>query len=239
MREVILEMADDWISVCGVKQGAWNIPGTALTELTTLRGAARTALETAKNETTRTPVATAQCKEAFDALTGCMRDFKRRYFLSPPLLDSDLISLGLKPRDEHPTPSPAPTAQVIVETYLVGRHELGVRIVYVTGSPDDPANKGCRIWYSVIAPPGMAVTTNPVEFPHSENSQAENLPRMVDFQQPPANPDDLRKSFYTQRRKDLIEFEFGDSGKTVYFAVQVENDGKKGPWGPMVSALIP
>jgi hypothetical protein len=211
MREAILEMADDWISVCGVKQGAWNIPGTAVTELTTLRGAARTALETAKNETTRTPVATAQCKEAFDALIDFMRDFKRRYFLSPPLLDSDLISLGLKPHDSHPTPSPMPIAQVSIETYLVGRHELGIRIVYVTGSPDDPANKGYRIWYSVAAP----------------------------GETPPTNPDDLRKSFYTQRKKDLIEFEFGDSGKTVYFAVQIENEGKKGPWGPMVQALIP
>jgi hypothetical protein len=36
-----------------------------------------------------------------------------------------------------------------------------------------------------------------------------------------------------------MEFAFEDSGKTVYFAVQVENEGKKGPWGPVVSALIP
>jgi hypothetical protein len=98
-----------------------------------------------------------------------------------------------------------------VETYLVGRHELGIRIVYVTGSPDDKANKGYRIWYSVVAP----------------------------GETPPSNPEELRKSFFTKRRKDLIEFEFGDSGSTVYFAVQVENDGKKGGWGPMVSALIP
>jgi hypothetical protein len=46
-----------------------------------------------------------------------------------------------------------------------------------------------------------------------------------------ASPGDLRRSFYTQRRKDPIEFDFGGSGKTAYFAVQVENDGKKGPWG--------
>jgi hypothetical protein len=156
-------------------------------------------------------VATARCKEAFDALTGFMRDFKRRYFLTPPLLPSDLVSLGLKPHDQHPSPSHTPTAQAAVETYLVGRHELGIRIVYVAGSPDDPANKGYRIWYSVIAP----------------------------GETPPANPEELRKSFYTQRKKDLIEFEFGDSGKTVYFAVQIENDGKKGAWGPMVPALIP
>jgi hypothetical protein len=162
-------------------------------------------------ETAKLQVFHSQCKEAFDALTGFMRDFKRRYFLTPPLLPSDLSSLGWKPHDPHPSPSPAPTAQVTVETYLVGRHELGVRITYVTGSPDDPANKGYRIWYSVVAPD----------------------------ETPPANPEELRKSFYTQRKKDLIEFEFGDSGKTAWFAVQIENDGKKGHWGPMVSALIP
>jgi hypothetical protein len=204
-------MAGDWISVCTTKKTNWNIPNPALTELTTRRGTAATALETAKNETTRTPVATAQCKEAFDALTAFMRDFKRRYFLSPPLLDSDYVSLGLKPHDSTPTPSGPPAAQVTVETYLLGRHELGVRIIYVIGSPTDPANKGYRIWYSVI---GQGET-------------------------PPMNPDDLRKSFYTKRKKDVIDFEFGDSGKTAYFAVQIENEGKKGPWGPMISALIP
>jgi hypothetical protein len=210
-RDGQLSMADDWISVCAARQTGWNIPASALTELTTLKGTAATALETAKNETTRTPVATAQCKEAFDALTAFMRDFKRRYFLSPPLLDSDYISLGLKPHDPAPTPSGIPTAQVTVETYLVGRHELGVRIIYVVGSPSDPANKGYRIWYTVVA---LGET-------------------------PPANPDDLRKSFFTKRKKDVIEFDFGDSGKTAYFAVQIENEGKKGPWGPLVSALIP
>jgi hypothetical protein len=204
-------MADDWISVCTPRQTDWNIPSPALTELTARRDAARAALATAQNETTRTPVSNARCKEAFDALTGFMRDFKRRHFLTPPLLDSDLVSLGLKPHDPHPTPGTAPTAQAAVETHLAGRHELGMRIVYVAGNPDDKANKGYRIYYSVLAPGETA----------------------------PLKPEELRQSFYTQRKKDLIEFEFGDSGKTAYFAVQIENDGKKGAWGPMVSALIP
>ena len=140
-----------------------------------------------------------------------MRDIKKRFFFTPPLTEADFVSLGLKPHDAHPTASGAPTAQVMVETCLAGRHELGVKIVYVTGSPNDAANKGYRIWYSVLAA----------------------------GESPPANPEDLRKSFYTQRKKDLIEFDFGDSGKTAYFAVQIENGGKKGPWGPLVSALIP
>jgi hypothetical protein len=206
-----LSMAKDWVAVAGTQAAAWSIPAAALTGLGGLTEAAETALDTAWNETTRTPVSTAQCRAAFEALTAAMRDIKRRYFLEPPLTDADLISLGLKPRDTIHTMSGAPTAQVTVESYLVGRHELGVKLVYVTGSPADPANKGYRIWYSVIAP-GAA---------------------------PPAIPEDLRASFYTKRKKDLIEFDFGDSGKTAVFAVQVENEGKKGPWGPMVSALIP
>ncbi|MDR2176503.1 MAG: hypothetical protein LBP20_00480 [Treponema sp.] len=55
----------------------------------------------------------------------------------------------------------------------------------------------------------------------------------------PANPDDLRKSFFTKRKKDMIEFEFGAGGKTAHFVVQIEDEGRKGPWEPMVSALIP
>jgi hypothetical protein len=130
--------------------------------------------------------------------------------LQPPLDEPGLISLGLKPRDA-PTPSGTPTAQATVETYLVGRHELGVKIIYVTGNPNDSANKGFRIWYSVVA-------------------QGETAP---------ANPEDLRKSFFTKRKKDVIEFAFEDSGKTCHMAVQIENEGRKSPWGPMVSALIP
>jgi hypothetical protein len=135
----------------------------------------------------------------------------RRYFLEPPRTDADSVSLGLKPHDAVPTPSGAPAAQAAIETFLTGRHELGLKIVYVTGSSHDPANKGYRIWYSVIAPGGAV----------------------------PASPEDLRTSFYTKRKKDVIEFAFGDSGKTAFFAVQIENEGRKGPWGPLVSALIP
>ena len=160
------------------------------------------------------PVATAQCKAAFDALTVFMRDFKPRYFLSPPLTDADYIALGLKPHDPIPTPSGPPTAHVTLETFLVGRHELGLRLVYVDGSPDDPANKGYRIYYRAVAP----------------------------GETPPADPEKpgvLPLSFFTKRRRDLLEFAYEDSGKTAYFAVQVENDGKKGPWGPLTSSLIP
>ncbi|MDR2185082.1 MAG: hypothetical protein LBO80_05365, partial [Treponema sp.] len=92
-----------------------------------------------------------------------------------------------------------------------GRHELGIKIVYVSGDPNDRANKGYRVWYKVAAP-GEA---------------------------PPRDPEELTKSFYTRRKKNVIVFDYGDSGKTAYIAVQIENGGKKGPWGPIVPAIIP
>ncbi|MDR3115126.1 MAG: hypothetical protein LBU25_06360 [Treponema sp.] len=210
-REEQLAMARNWGLILPGKETAWGIPAAIVTELSAFTAAADAALTAAKNEATRTAVATAQCREAFKNLEEKMRDIKRRFFFTPPLTEADLLSLGLKPHDPTKTPSGEPTAQVTAETYLVGRHELGVKVLYVTGSPGDPANKGFRIWYSVIAPGEAA----------------------------PVDPEDLHKSFFTKRKKDVIPFDFGDSGKTAYLAIQIENEGKKGHWGPMVSAVIP
>ncbi|MDR0410347.1 MAG: hypothetical protein LBH75_00010 [Treponema sp.] len=206
-----LAMAKNWVATLNSRGAAWNIPETETQDLAALTTAADTALTAAKNEATRTPVASAQCREAFQNLKDKMRDVKKRYFYVPPLTAADLVSLGLKPPDATHTASAAPTAQVMAETFLVGRHELGLRIVYVAGDPNDKANKGYRIWYAIVPPGGEA----------------------------PATPKALDSSFYTQRKKDVIEFEYGDSGKTAYFAIQIENGGKKGPWGPLTSALIP
>ncbi|MDR2783031.1 MAG: hypothetical protein LBB48_04200, partial [Treponema sp.] len=88
----------------------------------------------------------------------------------------------------------------------------GFRIVYVSGASRDRANAGYRVWYSVIAP-GEA---------------------------PPAKPEELRKSFFTRRKRDFIRFDYGDAGKAAFTAVQIENgSGKQGKFGPMADAVIP
>jgi hypothetical protein len=207
-----LAMVRDWISVLGTKGSGWGVPDGTTAALTTLADAAQAALTEAQTESSRTPVATAKCKAAFDAMTDKMRDIKRRCFLVPPLTEADLISLGLKLGDSTSTPTGTPAAQVMVEIFLRGRRELGFKIVYVSGDPHDRANGGFRIWY------GIAAAGEP----------------------PPAAPEDLRKSFFTRRKKDFIEFDYADSGKTVYIAVQIESPGgKQGTWGPMISAVIP
>jgi hypothetical protein len=102
-------MARQWVSVAGGHAGVWDIPAAPLTEFGSLITAAESALKFAKNENSRTPVATAWCKKTFDALSVFMRDFKRRYFLSPPLTDADFVSLGLtSPTTPRPLPQGSP-----------------------------------------------------------------------------------------------------------------------------------
>jgi hypothetical protein len=182
-----------------------------VTELHALCQAAQAALETAQNTTTRTPVATAKCREAFRVLSSAMRDTKRRYFLTPPLQHADYVSLGLKAPGGTAVRGKKPSAQVTLKAFFAGRHNLGVEIDYLTGDPSDSANKGYRIWYAVTSP----------------------------GETPPEKPSDLHRLFFTGRKKAVIRFEYEDSGKTAHFAVQVVNGEKEGPWGPMVRELIP
>jgi hypothetical protein len=204
-------MARDWVDVLVLNGVLWHLEAETIHDFELLVTAASAALTVAQTEETRTHVANTRCKEAFDALEKAARDMKRRYFLKPPLKDSDLVSLKLKPHDDVSTPSGAPTAQAKIDTYLIGRHELGFRIVYETGSPSDGANKGYRIFF---------ITQSPDEIS-------------------PTDPENLHKSFFTKRRKDVLRFDSKDSGKMCYAVVQIENEGKKGAWGPIVAALIP
>jgi hypothetical protein len=201
----VLALCRVWLAyITAPLQGLWGIPTEKWTALQSLFTAAESWLEKAQDIAERTHVVSVACHEAFAALEAKMRFFKDRYFKIPPLTKEDLAALGLKEKDAHRTPIGKPTAQVMAKMFLRGPGELGIEIVYVSSSPDDRANKGYRVWYSAVAP----------------------------GETPPASPDELRKSFFTQRKKDYIEFDYTDAGKTAYIAVQIES-------GPMMSAVIP
>jgi hypothetical protein len=206
-------MVEEWIHVMSSAdvRTAWGIPAAAYTELGNRFGAAQAALQKAKDDSQRTPVVNAQCNAAFDAMEAYARDFKRRHFFEPPLTDADLVSLGLRPRDPHPTPSGKPEAKVRAEPYLLGRRELGFKIVFESGDPGDKANEGFRVYHTLTAP-GEPAPTAPLE---------------------------TWASFFTRRKKDKLEFGYADSGKTAHFAVQIENHGIKGDWGSLTSGLVP
>ena len=135
-RENQLAMAKNWGAVLGTKAAVWNVPAAEVTELASLTAAADTAL-TAAQSSERTPVVTANCKAAFDALTAKMRFVKSHCFLSPPLTDTDIISLELKPRDTVHSPVPPPTAQAEADISRPGVHLLKLHLRPVPGSPPE------------------------------------------------------------------------------------------------------
>jgi hypothetical protein len=116
-RTGVLAMANNWIAVCAGKRTAWGIAGVAQALI--------------EDAGTRTAVAVAQCKEAFEAPGDCTRDFERRYFIKAPLSVEDL------PRSAFAAKNPLELVfderQRGKEVYFVLRGETGA--VKKTGFP--------------------------------------------------------------------------------------------------------
>jgi hypothetical protein len=228
MREKQLAMGKNWVTVLNSPAAmSWNVPPNENQELSALVSTAETALAAAQSSE-RTPVITAQCKAAFEALLTKMRFIKSRYFLSPPLTDADFISLELKPRDTIHTPVPPPTTQAEADVSRPGVHLLELHLRPVSGFPPDPhrSDYGYRIYYGVVPPGGATIEV--------ATSPKRELMRV------PVSGDDLPFSKFTRRKKELMDFAQEDSGKTAYFCIRYENaKGEPGPWGPLFNAVIP
>jgi hypothetical protein len=227
-RENQIAMVRTWLLIIGNSNPPpWGIPQPEVADLNNLTGEAENALQEAQSSN-RTPVITAQCKAAFEALTEKMRFIKSRYFLSPPLSDADFISLELKPKDTTKTPVPPPTDQAEADISRPGVHLLELHFRPVAGSSPDPhrSDYGYRVYYGILPPGGAAV--------EAATGAKRELMKV------PTSGDDLPHSKFTRRKKELFDFAQEDSGKTVYFCIRYENaKGESGPWGPMFSSVIP
>jgi hypothetical protein len=213
-------MAKNWYGVLNRNAQRWGIPNGVETELESLTGAARDVLADAMSSD-RTATVTARCKEAFEALVAYMRDTKKRYFLEPPLTDSDLVSLGLNPPDAAPTAIPPPSAQVEADITYPGIHLIELKKIRpVAGAePDGKSDYGVRIFWGLTGTSNNSDKFRVTETPHSGN--------------------DLPHSKFTRRMKERFDFD-GESANTVYFCLRYENSkGEAGPFGPILKAVIP
>ena len=218
-RADIIQMAKTWSTVLSTKATQWSVVPTETTELNNLTTAAETILTKAQSNE-RTPVITAQCKEAFDKLIPFMRQLKTRRFLTPPLLDSDLISLELKPKDNIKTPVSDPASQVEGDLHFPGIGLVELKNFHaVGGHVDQRADYGIRIHYGIL-----------------DADNKTNKFRIIDK---PDTGDDLPHSVFTRRRSHLFDFT-AYRGKEIFICLRYENSkGKVGPFGQMISAVIP
>ena len=209
--EAMYRMAMNWGGYIPSISDKANMPPEAMTALTEKTNAYGTLFQTPP--AARTPAMNAELNTAKKELKETMRDVKRRYFFSPPLTDSDLISLGLKPKDVIPTPVGDPQGQATADVTYLGGQIVQLHTKHVTGTPADPkANYGQKIYYGLFA----------------------------DGDTLPASGEDLPKHKFTRQKKVKFEFTPADVKKTAYFCIRYENSkGKAGAWGPMISAVIP
>ncbi|MDR2185128.1 MAG: hypothetical protein LBO80_05595 [Treponema sp.] len=217
-----LAMCQNWIIVMtAAKRTAWNIPQDQFTDLANHFDTAHELLQRAKSSE-RTPVITEQCREAFEALDGKMRFFKGHYFLLPPLGNPDIVDLGLTPWDPHQTPIPRPEAQVEADLAFPGIHQVelqNIRPVGNFGVPDPRSDYGVRIYYGLSGPPSDKYRFRLTGDPKSGA--------------------DLPYSLFTRRKKERFDFD-GESGNRVWFCLRYENPkGEAGPFGPILTAVIP
>ena len=190
---------------------SWKVPAETLAALNTAIMKAEVEMKIPAGE--RNPVSNAKLKDAFDELVAVMRDIKKRYFYAPPLETADFAALGLRAKDTLPTTVAKPLGQAEADVEYLGAGVLQLRIKHVEGTPTDAkADYGYKIYYGAY-------------------SDGDKLP---------ANGEDLTKSKFTRRKKEVFEFTPADAKKTAYFCIRYENSkGETGPWGPMFSSVIP
>jgi hypothetical protein len=213
-RQLILDMADAWSNEMGKHEVAWNLAKGVKEDFDKLLADAKAKVAILATPANRNTVTNADAREAVVELKKKMQDTKKRYFLTPPLEDVDYTNLRLRIPDKIRTPGHAPTATVRIKPVHLPKGEapfqVPIEAEYETGDPDDLANKGIRIWLKTQRAGEPAPT-------HEE----------------------LNKSEFITVNKHTFTFPEEQAGWEVYFAAQIENNGKKGPWGAMTVAVIP
>jgi hypothetical protein len=142
--------------------------------------------------------------------------------------DYDFITLGLKPRDTVLRSVAPPMAQAEADISCPGGRLLELNLRPLIGAPADPRESayGFRVYYGVLPPGGAsgeAATGGKRELLHA-----------------PTVGEELPHTKFTRRKTERFAFPAEDSGKTAYFCVRCENaKGEAGPWGPVLSAVIP
>ena len=159
-------------------------------------------------------VDTREKNDARHTLEKNARGFVQGYIAKNPMVTNvDKESMGLPIYDTTPTQVSIPIGQAVVSVEYLGGQVLQLYISHVNSTPfDDKANYGCKIYYDVFA----------------------------DSDTQPTSGENLTRHTFTRRKKEVIRFTPSDVKKTAYFCIRYENSkGKSGPWGPMVSAIIP
>jgi hypothetical protein len=174
--------------------------------------------------TPHTPGATAMRDEAWKETKAILSRFIRLWLRGFPnqVTKEDLLNMGIPLLDTERTPVPPPEIQVEADIVFPGIHMVELRKIRpVSGldQPDPRSDYGVRIYYGLTGEADDA------------------FPFRLDG--PVKTAKVLPYSIFTRRKKERFDFD-GESGSKVYFCLRYENSkGQSGPFGPVLSAVIP
>jgi hypothetical protein len=153
----------------------------------------------------------ARAREAFADLVRRMRFLHSRKFFSPPMEDPDYVRLGLRPPDRTRKEHVVVNELVEFDLSLRGIREIVVNF-WIKGA--DHRAKPAGYDGAVLVWDTLAA--------------------------PPERPTDLAEHTMASRSPHILEFDEADRGKTVYIALQWQNErGITGPWSEMQTAVVP
>jgi hypothetical protein len=213
---------DDWFKF--INQYVAEKRGGSAPAWTHIPQAARTVFADAYANTKRphTPVETEAKNNAKKEAKKVIRPFVNQYLRYDPVTNEDRTAMRIPNRDTIPTNVPVPTAQPEADLTVPGIHLVEprkIRAMQGNAPPDPRSDYGTQIYYGL---------TGPASEKYKFRLTAE-----------PKTGADPPYSVFARRKKKRFDFD-GESGQTVYFCLRYENSkGKAGPYGPMLSAVIP
>jgi len=205
-----LVMARAWLNVLPERGTDWDVSAANITELGALVTQAAAAQTSAESETGN-KVLTAKMNEAFSALTACMRSLHRRRFTTPPLIDSDYVSLGLRAHDTVRSSHITVTESVEFDLRLRNIREIVVdfKIAGAAHKAKPTGYDGAVIIWGIL-------------------------------DREPLSHDELPRHIMASRTPYTLSFEEAERGKRVWIALAWQNErGITGPWSGYKSAIVP
>ena len=168
---------------------------------------------TAQATATRTQSSILAKNNAIEALKEAVRKFVREYLAFNHLVtDEDRTNMGLPVYKKGHTPVPVPATYPVftIDSSIIRTLKIFFRDAMDEARRGKPFGvHGAEIRWSISDAPIV-------------------------------NPDDLPHSAFDTRSPFVLEFSGEQRGLTVWFCLRWENTrGEKGPWGEIVSAIIP
>jgi hypothetical protein len=189
----------------------WNIPSNAFQAIQMLLTDFEAAYHQAE-QPNRGKVDVLRKNETRDAFKKELRTFVKAYLTyNPAVSNADRESMGLPIHDRKPTPVPKPKNH---PDFVILVNDL--RQLLVDFHEHESENKARPYGYN-----GAVISYAILE-------------------KPPAGPEELTHTVLATRTPFTLEFTEQERGKTVYIAIQWQNEkGEKGPFSAIQNAIIP